>query len=148
MRGRPYVCAGRRGGPRRGLLPGDAETANHSFVAHYRDADHVAERLVAIAAEARERIAQLSRRRRHAIILTAVCAYYVSSRDVLEGFPAPAAEQLVASAGPAGALIRAMVRARRHLHARAGTSGERAKTAGAAGAPTPAERASLARARR
>jgi tetraprenyl-beta-curcumene synthase len=103
---------------------GDARTANHSFVAHYRDKAQVAERLIAIASEASDRISVLPRRRRHAIILAAVCAYYLSSRAVAEGFPALAAERLIDHAGPAGIAIRAMVRARRCVHAASGSTGE------------------------
>jgi tetraprenyl-beta-curcumene synthase len=94
---------------------GDSVTANHSFVAHYCDKEQVAERLSAITAEAHERIASLPGPRRHAIILAAVCAYYLSSRAVRQGFPALAAAQLIDGAGPAGTLLRAMVRARRLL---------------------------------
>jgi tetraprenyl-beta-curcumene synthase len=108
---------------------GDAHTTNHSFVARYRDSTHVAERLLAIAAEASEQISHLRHRRRHAIILAAVCAYYVSNRSVEEGFPALAGERLTEAAGSSGAALRAMVKVRRYLHAAEDSSGERSTNA-------------------
>jgi tetraprenyl-beta-curcumene synthase len=108
---------------------GDADSANHSFVARYRDSAHVAERLIAIAAEASEQISRLRHRRRHAILLAAVCAYYVSNRSVEEGFPALAAERLTDVAGSSGAALRAMVKVRRYLHAAQRSTGGRSTNA-------------------
>jgi tetraprenyl-beta-curcumene synthase len=97
----------------------DARTANHSFIAHYRDADHAAERLVAIAARAGERVTTLRDGRTHAIILAGIVAYYLSSPSTREGFPATAAETLTRHAGPVAAPMLAAMRVRRHIHRRA-----------------------------
>jgi tetraprenyl-beta-curcumene synthase len=96
----------------------DADSTNHSFIARYRDADHAAERLVAIAAEAAERIKPLRNGRAHAIILAGIVAYYLSSISSQEGFPATAAEALSRHVGPLEAPMRAALRARRYLHGR------------------------------
>jgi tetraprenyl-beta-curcumene synthase len=100
----------------------DADTANHSFIARYRDGDHAAERLVAIAAEAAERIKPLRNSRAHAIILAGIVAYYLSSPSVQEGFPAAAAESLTRYIGPLEAPMHAAMRARRYVHLGAGAA--------------------------
>jgi hypothetical protein len=100
----------------------DAGTANHSFIARYRDGDHAAERLVAIAAEAADRIKALRNGRTHAIILAGIVAYYLSSPSVQEGFPATAAESLMRYIGPLGAPMHAAMRARRYMHVGAGAT--------------------------
>lgn len=105
---------------------GDAGTNNHSFIAHYRDQDQAAERLVAITAEATTLIGSLRHSRRHAIILAGIVAYYLSSSSVWEGFPSTAAERLMGCVGPLGASMCAVMRARRRLHDRAaGDAGRR-----------------------
>jgi len=96
----------------------DAGTTNHSFIAHYRDSSHAAERLLAITADASCLIRPLRHSRRHAIILAGIVAYYLSSPSVWEGFPATAAESLMGRVGSLGALMRAVMRARRRLHGR------------------------------
>jgi tetraprenyl-beta-curcumene synthase len=112
----------------------DAGTANHSFIARYRDGDHAAERLVAIAADAAERIKPLRNGRAHAIILAGIVAYYLSSPSVQQGFPAAAAHSLMDYIGPLAMPMRAAMRARRHAHigseaaARPRTRGEVAST--------------------
>lgn len=96
----------------------DADTANHSFVAHYRDSSDAAERLLTIAEEARSMIEPLRNSRRHAIILAGIVAYYLSSHATWTGFPAAAATALGSSAGPIGETMRAVLAARRRLHER------------------------------
>jgi tetraprenyl-beta-curcumene synthase len=100
----------------------DAATANHSFIARYRDGDHAAERLVAIATEAADRIKPLRNSRTHAIILAGIVAYYLSSPSVQEGFPATARESLVRYIGPLEAPMHAAMRARRYVHIGAGAA--------------------------
>jgi hypothetical protein len=95
----------------------DAGTSNHSFIAHYRDSAHAAERLVAITADAAGRIKGLRHSRRHAIILAGITSYYLSSPSARTGFPAPVAEALIRSAGSLATPMRAAMRVRRHLHA-------------------------------
>jgi tetraprenyl-beta-curcumene synthase len=55
-------------------LATDAGSDNHSFVSHYRDAEHASARLVAIASEASRRLAQLPDAARHKVILVGICA--------------------------------------------------------------------------
>ncbi len=96
----------------------DAHTGNHSFVAHYRDADQAASRLVAMVAEARRLGRSLHNRGRHAVILAGIVAYYISSPTVRHGFPAPAARRLRRSIGPVGACMYGAMRLRRRRHER------------------------------
>ncbi len=93
----------------------DAGTSNHSFVAHYRDSGHAAERLVAITADAKEGIRRLRHSARHAVILAGISSFYLSSASVTEGFPARAAASLIESEGSLDAPMRAVMQARRHL---------------------------------
>jgi tetraprenyl-beta-curcumene synthase len=97
----------------------DACTGNHSFIAYYRDEEHAAERLAAIAVEAGSMIASLRHSPRHRIILAGIVAYYLSSPSVWEGFPAAAAERLMGRVGTLGALMCAVMKTRRRLHDRA-----------------------------
>jgi tetraprenyl-beta-curcumene synthase len=97
----------------------DLGTTNHSFISHYRDSGHAAERLVAITADAADRIKPLRNSRLHAIILTGIASYYLSSPSVRDGFPAAAAERLTRHIGPLGTPMRGAMRARRRLHTRA-----------------------------
>lgn len=96
----------------------DVRTGNHSFVGHYRDAEQAAERLAAITAEARRLGCSLRGRRRHAVILAGIVAYYISAPSVWHGFTAPAAERLRRSVGPLGACMYAAMRLRRRRHNR------------------------------
>ncbi|TML00410.1 MAG: DUF2600 family protein [Actinobacteria bacterium] len=102
----------------------DAGTSNHSFVAHYDDNGHAAERLIAIAADAAAGIEHLRQRRRHAIILAGIVSYYLSCASVQRGFPALAATRLMRSACSLAIPMRAVMRARRHLHAIRVTKGQ------------------------
>jgi tetraprenyl-beta-curcumene synthase len=121
----------------------DADTANHRFVSHYRDGGHAAERLTAIAADAREGVKRLRHSRRHAIILAGISSYYLSSRSVEEGFPAAAAQSLIRSAGPLALPMRAVMRLRRRLHARRPRYSWRASLAGARAARRPGKTSTM-----
>jgi tetraprenyl-beta-curcumene synthase len=126
----------------------DAGTANHSFIARYRDVDHAAERLVAIGAEAADRIKPLRNSRAHAIILAGIVAYYLSSPSVEKGFPAAAAERLTRYIGPLAQPMRAAMRARRRMQTRS-TRTPTAKRSGLEEMPaTPEAQALPERARR
>ena len=95
----------------------DADTSNHSFVAHYRDSAHAAERLVAITADAAVRTKSLRHSRLHAVILAGITSYYLSSPSARVGFPAPVAAALIRSVGSLATPMRAAMRARRYMHA-------------------------------
>jgi tetraprenyl-beta-curcumene synthase len=94
----------------------DAGTANHSFIAHYRDSGDAARRLTVITADAAERIRRLRHSRRHAVILAGISSYYLSSSSVRSGFPAAAADSLARSAGSIAIPMRVAMRARRYIH--------------------------------
>jgi tetraprenyl-beta-curcumene synthase len=91
----------------------DLESGNHSFVAHYRDAPAAARRLRAIAGEAASRTAALDAAARHQVILAGILAYYLSCPSVSDGFPAEAAQDLIACGGWLGPAMLAVLRARR-----------------------------------
>jgi tetraprenyl-beta-curcumene synthase len=126
----------------------DVGTSNHSFISHYRDGDHAAERLVAIAADAADRIKPLRNSRLHAIILAGIASYYLSSPSVLEGFPAASAERLTRHVGAMGTPMRAAMGVRRRLHMRTTSAHTRSTQAGSLERPTLAGRASRVPARR
>lgn len=91
----------------------DAASENHSFVAHYRDGEQVAQRLVAIAGEANTRLGELPYRARHKVILVGICCYYLSCNSVLEGFPVSGREALLEHIGWLGTPMLAAMRVRR-----------------------------------
>lgn len=124
----------------------DGESGNHSFARHYRDAEQAAERLTRIAQEAQAGVAELRHGHRHAVILAGIVAYYLSSPTVWEGFPAPAAERLIACVGPLGASMCSVMRARRRAHRRAERGS--ARPPDLAVSPVPAAPGQGARARR
>jgi tetraprenyl-beta-curcumene synthase len=95
----------------------DAGSANHRFVAHYRDADHVADRLVAIASEATRRLEGVRASERHGVILAGIIAYYLSCPGVWHGLPRAAAERLSAWMGLTGKVMRVVMSIRRRSHA-------------------------------
>jgi tetraprenyl-beta-curcumene synthase len=97
----------------------DAKSGNHSFVAHYRDGDHAAERMAAIVGEAQERTVALPNGSRHVVVLAGIVAYYISSPSVWSGFPAVAAERLLEAVGPLGSSMWTVMRLRRRAHSRA-----------------------------
>jgi tetraprenyl-beta-curcumene synthase len=97
----------------------DAGTSNHSFIAHYRDGKHAAQRLAAIAKDGATRLRGLRYHRRHTIILAGITSFYLSSPSVQEGFPALPARALAQHVGPIAIPMRAALRARRKLHIRA-----------------------------
>lgn len=126
----------------------DAGTTNHSFISHYRDGAHAAQRLVAITADAAERIKPLPNSRLHSIILAGIASYYLSSPSLAEGFPATAAERLTRHVGALGTPMRVALRARRRLHARATASRAPSAPAGSLERPIlggPASRAPVRR---
>jgi tetraprenyl-beta-curcumene synthase len=59
--------------------PEDAGTANHRSTAYYRDAEHAAERVVAVTRIAAAAARALPRGRGHAVILTGMTAYYAAA---------------------------------------------------------------------
>jgi tetraprenyl-beta-curcumene synthase len=125
----------------------DAESGNHSFVAHYRDGEHAAERMEAIVGEAQQRIEVLPNSQRHAVVLAGIVAYYLSSPSVWEGFPAAAAKRLLDCVGPLGSSMYVVMRLRRRAHARALEPSVRAELSSVSEAPAvaePARRAVLA----
>jgi tetraprenyl-beta-curcumene synthase len=125
----------------------DAESGNHSFVAHYRDGDHAAERMSAIVGEAQERTTALPNSYRHKVVLAGIVAYYISSPSVWEGFPAAAAERLLERIGPLGSSMCAVMRLRRRAHSRALALPERGElrpVSAGPGAAEPVRRAALA----
>ncbi len=74
--------------------------------------------MTAIAGEARGRIAELRHSARHEVILAGIVAYYLSSASVREGFPAPAARQLLGYMGPLGTAMCSVLKLRRRVHER------------------------------
>lgn len=97
----------------------DAGSENYSFVAHYRDGEQVADRLVAIADEANALLGELPCSARHKVILVGICCYYLSCASVLAGFPASARRALLDHIGWLGTPMLAAMSVRRRL--RAGT---------------------------
>jgi tetraprenyl-beta-curcumene synthase len=93
----------------------DAGTPNHSFTAHYRDSAQASERIGAIATEATELVAGLRRRRRHAIIVAGIVAFYLSSTTVETSFTAPVSSRLLSLIGLLGPPMSGMMRIRRYL---------------------------------
>lgn len=96
----------------------DTGTDNHSFIAHYRDPAHTAQRLTAITQDAANRTRRLRHARRHTIILAGITSFYLSSPSTQNGFPALAAHSLAGHVGTVAAPMRAVMRARRKAHAR------------------------------
>jgi tetraprenyl-beta-curcumene synthase len=94
----------------------DAGTANHSFIAHYRNGEHAAQRLAAITQDGATLIRDLRHHRRHTIILAGITSFYLSSPSVRDGFPALPADALAKRVGPIAVPMRAVMRARRKLH--------------------------------
>lgn len=96
----------------------DAGTTNHSFIARYRNSEHAARRLAAIAQDGATRIRRLRHHRRHAIILAGITSFYLSSPSVQDGFPALPARTLSQRIGSIAVPMRAAMRTRRKLHIR------------------------------
>lgn len=101
----------------------DIGTANHSFTARYRDSIEATERFSAIAVEASELIVTLRHHHRHAIILTGIVAFYISSTSVRSGFPTPVVDRLVNDLGFTMRPMSAVMRLRRKLHGRSSSPG-------------------------
>jgi len=124
----------------------DAGTTNHSFISHYRDGDEAAERLVAITADAAERIEPLPNSRLHAVILAGIASYYLSCPSVREGFPAAPAERLARHLGAMATPMRAAMRVRRRAHAKAAAASARTPSTQAQALERPTLGAPAARA--
>lgn len=95
----------------------DTGTANHSFIAHYRDPAHAAQRLIAITQDAANRIRRLRHRHHHKIILAGITSFYLSSPSTQNGFPALPTKRLAEHAGAIAAPMRTVMRARHKAHA-------------------------------
>jgi tetraprenyl-beta-curcumene synthase len=121
-------------------LAADAASENHSFVSHYRDADHAATRLLAIAQEATMRLAALPHAARHRVIMVGICSYYLSFDGTLTGFPTRARRALLADLGWLCAPMLSVMRLRRWLRHRQTASRGRLEP----GAAAPRLRSSLA----
>lgn len=93
--------------------PGDAVSANHSFVAYYSSASVAAERFGAIAGEARALSSRLRCHSRHAIILAGIASFYLSAPEARSDFARPVAARTLARLGPTAAPILAVMRLRR-----------------------------------
>lgn len=93
--------------------PDDALTANHSFAGRYGGSEQAAERLTAIANDARLGLDRLARPRAHSTILAGIVAFYLSSPSVDEGFAAPVAERVLSRAGSLARAMCAPMRLRR-----------------------------------
>jgi tetraprenyl-beta-curcumene synthase len=93
----------------------DLRSGDHSLVDHYPCADVAAERLGTIAAESARRLDALARGRRHALILAAMAAFYLSRPAAQSPFAAPAAARVMAALGPAARPAAAMLRVRAAL---------------------------------
>ncbi len=76
----------------------DRAAGEHNYIDYYAGGDDGAERLVAIASDARRATAGLPRRRRHGAILTGVLAYYLARSAGADA--EPVRERLLASEGP------------------------------------------------
>jgi tetraprenyl-beta-curcumene synthase len=125
----------------------DAESGNHSFVAHYCDGDHAAARMSAIFGEAQDRTSALPNSSRHKVVLAGIVAYYISSPSVWKGFPEAAAERLLECIGPLGASMYAVMRMRRRAYSRElaiPPGGKLSPVSAGPGAAGPARRATLA----
>ncbi|HTW41113.1 MAG TPA: DUF2600 family protein [Solirubrobacteraceae bacterium] len=92
---------------------GDAESANHSFVAHYPSQALAAQRFGAIAGEARTLGRQLRRHARHAVILAGIASFYLSAPAAYSDYARPVAARTLARLGPTARPIRAVMRWKR-----------------------------------
>jgi tetraprenyl-beta-curcumene synthase len=91
----------------------DAAVGAHNYTDYYSSADDAAERIAAIALDARSAIAPLRKRGRHQAILVGVAAFYVSQPGAREPFAKPVHAALTDTLGPSVRLL-ANVLALRH----------------------------------
>jgi len=93
----------------------DVATGNHSYIAHYANADEATERICAIVARAREDAAILRRGNRHALIAGGIVAMYLSKDDAYRPDLRPKVRRVLRAAGPLPMLQRPIMRAMRRL---------------------------------
>ncbi len=91
----------------------DAETTNHSFVAHYDSSTHAAHRFTAIIRDAANHTDGLRHHRRHAIILAGLASFYLSAPEARVGFARPVADRAIGSLGATTTPMLAVMRLRR-----------------------------------
>lgn len=91
---------------------GDLRNGHHSLVAHYRDPQHAASRLSAIAEMSVELAGWLPDQRRHAMILAAMSSFYLSRASAGGPDALPAREAVLQAMGPLAAPTMAVLRAR------------------------------------
>ncbi|MBK5221241.1 MAG: DUF2600 family protein, partial [Thermoleophilia bacterium] len=88
----------------------DAAAAEHNYLSYYPGAAVAAERIEAIARSARDSLAPLRQRERHAAILTGVLAHYLSSPQAATPLARPVRDRLLESSGPTVRLLTTMLR--------------------------------------
>ncbi|HLH14446.1 MAG TPA: DUF2600 family protein [Solirubrobacteraceae bacterium] len=93
--------------------PGDAVSANHSFVGHYRTRALAERRFGAIAGEARALADMLAGRARHAVILAGIASFYLSAPEARSGRARPAAARTLECLGASTIPMLAVMRWRR-----------------------------------
>lgn len=96
-------------------LAEDAAEGTHSYVARYPSRDIAAERLGALAAQARRRVDALPRHRRHATILAAMTSFYLAAPQAAEAEIEPIARRVREAIGDDLRPLLAMLRVRRSL---------------------------------
>jgi tetraprenyl-beta-curcumene synthase len=93
--------------------PYDHGTTNHSFTGHYDSSVLASERFVAITTEATTMLSQLSRSRRHKIILAGIASFYLSAPEAMTEFARPVTEHVIDSLGKVTTPILGVMRFRR-----------------------------------
>jgi tetraprenyl-beta-curcumene synthase len=93
----------------------DAESTDHRYLAHYATVHQMTDRLVAQAVHAREAALTLRHGSRHAVLVAAIAAYYLSAPEARRGFAAPVAARVLESLGPSVTVPYAVMRCRRLL---------------------------------
>lgn len=89
----------------------DSLAGSHNYTAYYADAADAAERIAAIASDARQSIAPLPHRNRHLAILAGVAGYYLSDPGAGDTIGRAVAAPLEASLGPSVGLLCAAAKA-------------------------------------
>jgi tetraprenyl-beta-curcumene synthase len=92
----------------------DAETTNHSFVAHYDSSTHAADRFIAIIEDATSHTNRLRHHRHHAVILAGLASFYLSAPEARIGFARLVARRTIDSLGATTTPMLAVMRLRRH----------------------------------
>jgi tetraprenyl-beta-curcumene synthase len=96
--------------------PEDVVGTNHSFVEHYSSQALAARRLEAIAGEARALSGALARRARHAIILSGIASFYLSTPEARSAHARAVAARTLAPLGVTTMPMLAVMRWRRSSH--------------------------------